>query len=181
MGYFNVTNPSVNGIDGKDVAITKSINMVDWQANLTKTIQKANPNGTVTTSVVHPRGNNHGMMMNPERLQEQSSNASFVNNSRTNEVTIVKKAATLGDKSFSPNPVITNSGSTITWTNTDNIVHTVTSGEPNSVNAGELFDSGLTALIMPSKSFSHKFIHPGEFSYFCRVHPTMIGEVHVLP
>ena len=182
MGYFNVTNPPVNAIDGKDIATTKLINMVDWQTNLTKTLQKANPNGTVTTSVVPPRGNNHGMMMmNPERLQEQSSNASFANNSITNEVTIVKKAATLGDKSFSPNPVISNSGNTITWTNTDNIVHTVTSGEPNSVNAGELFDSGLTALIMPSKSFSHKFIHPGEFSYFCRVHPTMVGEVNVLP
>jgi hypothetical protein len=30
-------------------------------------------------------------------------------------------------------------------------------------------------LIRASKSFSHKFIHPGEFSYFCRVHPTMVG------
>ena len=58
----------------------------------------------------------------------------------------------------------------------ENIVHSVTSGEPNTVNAGELFDSGLTALIMPSKSFSHKFIHPGEFSYFCRVHPTMLAK-----
>ena len=121
------------------------------------------------------------MIMKPERIQEHSFNASSTNNSRTNEVTIVKKAATLGDKSYSPSPVITDAGSTITWTNKDNIVHTVTSGEPNSVSAGELFDSGLTALIMPSKSFSHKFIHPGEFSYFCRVHPTMIGEVHVLP
>ena len=36
---------------------------------------------------------------------------------------------------------------------TDNIVHTVTSGEPNSVNAGELFDSGLTALIITVPDF----------------------------
>ena len=60
MGYFNVTNPPVNAIDGEDIATTKSINMVDWQTNLTNTLQKANPNGTVTTSVVHPRSNNHG-------------------------------------------------------------------------------------------------------------------------
>jgi plastocyanin len=63
----------------------------------------------------------------------------------------------------------------------DDNMHTVTSGKPNTVNAGELFDSGLTALIMPAKSFSHKFMHPGEFPYFCRVHPTMTGEVRVLP
>ena len=50
MGYFNVTNPPVNAIDGKDVAITKSINMVDWQTNLTTTLQKANASAIVTTS-----------------------------------------------------------------------------------------------------------------------------------
>src|SRR5918912_634375 len=49
MGYFNVKNATPKAIDGKDVAITKSINMVDWQANLTKSLQKANPNGKVTT------------------------------------------------------------------------------------------------------------------------------------
>jgi nitrite reductase (NO-forming) len=172
MGYFNVTNPPVNAIDGKDVAITKSINMVDWQTNLTTTLQKANASATVTTSLVHPHSNNHSMMMEKEQPQKRSSN-------NTNEVSIVKNAATLGDKSYSPNPIIVETGNTVTWTNMDNIVHTVTSGEPNTVNAGELFDSGLTALIMPSKSFSHKFIHPGEFSYFCRVHPTMLAEVRV--
>jgi plastocyanin len=34
---------------------------------------------------------------------------------------------------------------------------------------------------MPSKTYSHKFMNPGEFSYFCRVHPTMVGKVTVLP
>jgi nitrite reductase (NO-forming) len=177
MGYFNVTNPPVNAIDGKDVAITKSINMVDWQTNLTTTLQKANASATVTTSLVHAHSNNHSMMMEKEQPQKRSSNISSSNN--TNEVSIVKNAATLGDKSYSPNPIIVETGNTVTWTNMDNIVHTVTSGEPNTVNAGELFDSGLTALIMPSKSFSHKFIHPGEFWYFCRVHPTMLAEVSV--
>ena len=98
MGYFNVTNPPVNAIDGKDVATTKSINMVDWQANLTKTLQKANPNGTVTTSVVHPGRDNHGMTRKWNILQS----ALLIPNTKTNEVLIVKGAATLGDKSYSP-------------------------------------------------------------------------------
>jgi Copper binding proteins, plastocyanin/azurin family len=79
------------------------------------------------------------------------------------------------------NPITIEAGSTVTWTNVDNFIHTVTSGEANSVKAGELFDSGLTAFITASKSFSHKFMHSGEFSYFCRVHPTMVGNVNVLP
>ena len=45
MGYFNVTNPPSDAVDGKDIAITKSINMNDWQMNLTKSLQKADSNG----------------------------------------------------------------------------------------------------------------------------------------
>ncbi len=180
MGFFNVTNSPANAIDGKDVARTESINMMDWQANLTKTIQKANPNAKVINSIIQPGDDDHGMKMGMTHSQEQSSNASSLNITTT-EVSIVKGAATHGDKSYLPNPIVVEAGRTVTWTNIDNMVHTVTSGRPNSVDAGQLFDSGLTALIMPSKSFSHKFMQPGEYSYFCRVHPTMVGEVRVLP
>ena len=50
MGYFNVTDPPANAIDGKDVSITKSINMNDWQMNLTRSLQKADPNGNITST-----------------------------------------------------------------------------------------------------------------------------------
>jgi plastocyanin len=93
----------------------------------------------------------------------------------------MKGAATLGNKSYSPNPISIHVGNTVIWKNSDNTVHTITSGVPNTVSAGELFDSGLTALIMPSKTYSHKFTQLGDFSYFCRVHPTMVGKVTVLP
>jgi len=113
--------------------------------------------------------------------QERSSKVSSSNNTRTNEVLIMKGAATLGNQSYSPNPISIQVGNTVKWNNIDNTMHTVTSGVPNTISAGELFDSGLTALIMPSKTYSHKFMNPGEFSYFCRVHPTMVGKVTVLP
>jgi nitrite reductase (NO-forming) len=181
MGYFNVTNAPANAVDGKDVAITKSINMVDWQANLTKSLQKANPNGKVTTSPVAGATNNanNGMAHEMEHHQQQPSpSASSIN---TNKVSIVHGAATLGDKAFSPNLIRIKVGSTVTWTNNDNNLHTVTSGIPNTPNAGQIFDSGLTALIMPTKTYSHKFTNTGEFSYFCRVHPTMVGKIVVVP
>ena len=97
------------------------------------------------------------------------------------QVSIVKGATTLNDKAFSPNPLKIKVGNTITWINKDNTIHTVTSGTPNSPDAGQLFDSGLTSLITPSKSFSHKFTNPGEFSYFCRLHPNMVGTIEVEP
>jgi nitrite reductase (NO-forming) len=167
-------------VDGKDAAVTKSINMVGWQANLTKSLQKADPNGKATraTGAANITNNNemaHGM----EQHHQQQPPSSPPTN--TNKVSIVNGAASLGNKAFSPNLIRIKVGTTVTWTNNDNNLHTVTSGIPNTANAGEAFDSGLTALIMPTKTYSHKFTNTGEFSYFCRVHPTMVGKILVVP
>jgi nitrite reductase (NO-forming) len=178
MGYFNVTNSPANAVDGKDVAITKSISMIDWQANLTKSLQKENPNGKVTTtSTASVAAINNNTM---SRMEEQQHHPHPQIPSNTNKVSIVKGAATLGDKAFSPNLLRIKVGTTVTWTNNDNNLHTVTSGTPNTANAGQVFDSGLTALIMPAKTYSHKFTNVGEFPYFCRLHPTMVGKVVVV-
>jgi len=185
MGYFNVTNAVTNAIDGKDVAITKSINMNDWQMNLTKSLQKADPIGKVTT-IAATNNEHHGMMMGgaggmamgmEKREQHASSSPATANNAA--EISIVNGAATQGNKAFSPDHLKIKVGTTVTWTNNDNNIHTVTSGTANTPNAGEVFDSGLTSLISPSKSYSHKFTNTGEFSYFCRLHPTMVGEIEV--
>ena len=119
--------------------------------------------------------------MEEEGHHRQVPSSSQPSSSNTNKVEIEKGATTLGDKAFSPNLLRIKAGTTVTWTNDDNNLHTVTSGTPNAANAGEAFDSGLTALIMPAKTYSHKFTNAGEFSYFCRVHPTMIGKIVVVP
>lgn len=46
MGYFNVTLPTSDLIDGKDIAITKPVSMIKWHENLTRTLQ----NSTTETS-----------------------------------------------------------------------------------------------------------------------------------
>ncbi len=180
IGYFNVTDALANAKDGKDIAITKSINMMDWQANLTKSMQKSDPKGNVTNISTNPHIGNHHGMADMSQGMEQLEQPQSGNNSNTNQILIVNGAAALGNKSYSPNPISVKVGATVTWINKDKNMHTVTSGAPNSVNAGELFDSGLTAFIMPAKTYSHKFTHVGEFPYFCRVHPTMVGMVNVV-
>ncbi|MER5174629.1 MAG: multicopper oxidase domain-containing protein [Candidatus Nitrosocosmicus sp.] len=195
MGYFNVTDAPANAVDGKDIAITKNINMNDWQMNLTKTLQKADPYGNVTAATAkssssgmsEPNHENNDNQMKGHDMEQNSSTpsstlSSSLNSSSSNnekEISIVKGATTLNDKAYSPNPLKIKVGSTITWINKDNTIHTVSSGKPNSPDAGQLFDSGLTSLIMPSKSFSHKFTNPGEFSYFCKLHPNMVGTIEV--
>ena len=196
MGYFNVTNAPANAIDGKDVAINKSIYMNNWQMSLTKTLQKADPYGKITaiaaaaTSGTNGGGeaDNHKPEMS-KMMEMQHSTASSSNKSSSsiaspnNEVTvsIVKGATSLNSKAFSPNPIKIKVGNTITWINNDNTIHTVSSGKPNSQDAGQIFDSGLTSLMLPSKSYSHKFTSPGEYSYFCRLHPNMVGTIEVEP
>ncbi|MDA1257227.1 MAG: plastocyanin/azurin family copper-binding protein [Chloroflexi bacterium] len=65
-------------------------------------------------------------------------------------------------------------GTAITWTNQDNVPHTVTAGSPGSVTGA--FDSGTFGL---GGVYSLTFDTPGEFLYFCTIHPSMQAVVTV--
>ena len=55
-------------------------------------------------------------------------------------------ASTQGNPSYGPTPATATSDALITWTNKDNVPHTVTSGtSPGDPNSGKLFDSGILA------------------------------------
>ena len=67
-------------------------------------------------------------------------------------------------------------GDKVGWINTDQEVHTVTSGFENSTDKGKQFDSGL---LNTNQTFEHTFDKAGTYNYFCTVHPTMAGVVNV--
>jgi len=130
------------------------------------------------------------LLLTPPSLRDVKSNtgnvtsASAVTNSTNStgvkSVSIVSGASTLADKAFSPNPINVKVGNSITWTNKDNVAHTVTSGSGSSdPNRGKEFDSGLSSLLSPRNTFSHTFKTVGEIQYFCQIHPTMVGKVTV--
>jgi plastocyanin len=69
-------------------------------------------------------------------------------------------------------PVVTvKRGTTVTWTNGDDIPHTVVSRD--GVFKSKVLDSG--------DRFSFTFAKPGQFRYFCSIHPRMTGTVIVKP
>ena len=80
-----------------------------------------------------------------------------------------------GQKYFDPAEISVKTGTTVVWTNADSVSHTVTSGDPSAGPSG-IFDSDL---VKPGKTFQHKFDSVGPTSYFCSVHPWMIGKVTV--
>lgn len=75
---------------------------------------------------------------------------------------------------FKPTPLGVKAGTPVTWTNNDEITHTVTSGTPE--NHDGRFDSSLRG---KGTTFSFTFAQPGTYSYFCDRHPSMRGEIRV--
>ena len=79
-------------------------------------------------------------------------------------------------KFFVPDTLTVSKGTTVSWTNGDSTLHTVTSGSPEAGNSGTEFDSSYLAA---GKTFQHPFNTAGTFDYYCTLHPYMKGKVVV--
>jgi plastocyanin len=92
-------------------------------------------------------------------------------------VTIAKGAQNSNNKEFYVPPQTTaKPGSTITWNNEDSAIHTATSGKDATPDGK--FDTSLISPGQSSKSITMPN-EPGEYSYFCTLHPWMTGTVEV--
>ena len=76
------------------------------------------------------------------------------------------------DITFEPKSLTVKAGATVTWTNSDDIPHTVTKdGGP-----GPDFDSGN---LDPGDTFEQTFDAAGTIDYVCQIHPGQEGSVTV--
>ena len=83
---------------------------------------------------------------------------------------------------YVPSDLAIRAGDTVSWTNDDSVPHTVTAGALRAdVNlVGEDYPGGFDSGIMAQGgSFDHTFGSPGEYPYFCILHPWMSGTVTV--
>jgi plastocyanin len=76
---------------------------------------------------------------------------------------------TVENFNFTPADISIPVGTTVTWTNNDDVEHTVTASD-NSFGSKAL-ESG--------DNFSYTFTQPGTYTYFCSIHPFMTGRVTV--
>jgi plastocyanin len=72
---------------------------------------------------------------------------------------------------FDPPMLTIKAGTTVTWTNADDIPHLVAEKDGN-------FRSGA---LDTDESFSHSFAMAGTVEYFCAIHPHMTGKIIVTP
>jgi plastocyanin len=75
---------------------------------------------------------------------------------------------TIDNFTFAPAELTLKVGTTVTWTNHDDIPHTV-------VSAGKFRSKTLDT----DDSFSFTFTAAGEYKYFCSLHPHMTGMIKV--
>jgi len=78
-------------------------------------------------------------------------------------------AVEIGNFTFKAPSLTVKPGTTVTWTNGDDIPHTVVSKD--GVFKSKVLDSG--------DKFSFTFARAGQFGYFCSIHPHMTGTVIV--
>jgi plastocyanin len=73
---------------------------------------------------------------------------------------------------FVPDSIIIDEGDTVVWTNNDGIISHTTTSDSGIWDSGTLNDG---------ESFSFAFDSAGTFPYHCTIHPTMLGNIEVLP
>lgn len=80
---------------------------------------------------------------------------------------------------YYPPKIAVPTGTSVAWLNLDvGQPHTVTSGQPESSDSGSLFNSGVMPFF-PVRSFEYTFQQPGNFSYYCTIHPWRVASVSV--
>lgn len=95
--------------------------------------------------------------------------------------------ATISNFAFEPEVLELEEGQTVTWTNEDDIAHTVTSGrakkqgvpgvsEDRDAAPDGTFDSGTMEL---DDTFEFTFDESGTYTYFCAIHAGMSARIVV--
>jgi amicyanin len=79
-------------------------------------------------------------------------------------------AVSIDNFTFGPQTLTVKAGTTVTWTNKDDIPHGIAS-DNNAFAKSKALDT--------DDSYSFTFTTPGTYQYFCYVHPFMKGTVVV--
>jgi len=79
-------------------------------------------------------------------------------------------AVSIDNFTFGPASLTVKAGTTVTWTNKDDIPHGIASSN-NAFTRSKALDT--------DDSYSFTFTTPGTYQYFCYVHPHMVGAIVV--
>jgi len=128
-----------------------SVSMIEWQENLLRELENPQIIEYDNLGIDDIKGTDIPLV--------QTDKVSIVKDSWNPDIT----------ESYAPLAIEISAGTTVTWTNNDGFVHTVTERENK-------FDS---EFIQGGSDWTFKFENEGEYGYFCTLHPWMKGTVIV--
>lgn len=79
-------------------------------------------------------------------------------------------AVSIDNFTFAPPSLTVTAGTTVTWTNKDDIPHGIAATN-NAFTRSQAMDT--------DDSYSFTFTTPGTYQYFCYIHPHMVGTIVV--
>jgi plastocyanin len=79
-------------------------------------------------------------------------------------------AVSIDNFTFTPQTLTVRAGTTVTWTNKDDIPHGI-AATGNGFTRSKALDT--------DDSYSFTFTTPGTYKYFCYIHPHMVGTIVV--
>ncbi|MDX1614311.1 MAG: plastocyanin/azurin family copper-binding protein [Candidatus Promineifilaceae bacterium] len=123
--------------------------------------------------VVQPFTITGGMDMETDEMMEEEMAEEEMSEEEMEQTD--EQAVTIVNFAFSPDELTVPVGTTVVWTNQDNVGHTVTAGSPSAPNP-DFFDSGS---LSSGDTFSFTFDEAGSFEYYCTIHPSMTATVTV--
>lgn len=108
----------------------------------------------------------------PSAGYEQSSDQAQSQAAAKPSATAGKTGATvsISGMQFQPATIRIKAGEAVTWSQADQMPHTVISSNGKDFASGRLNRGG---------KFQHTFNSPGTYDYFCSIHPSMTGRVVV--
>jgi len=104
------------------------------------------------------------------RKHSPSNNMSSMGSS-SSSTAVATDTVSISNFSFSPSSITIKKGTTVTWTNRDNVAHTVVETDGKTGPGSQSIDNG--------KSYSFTYNTVGTFAYHCSIHPDMTGMVTV--
>ena len=88
---------------------------------------------------------------------------------QTSNIEVKPNEIIIDNFAFTPQELIINSWTTIIWKNNHNVVHTIVSQN--------LFES---KTLKKWDEFTFTFNSPGEYNYYCSIHPSMRGRIIIV-
>jgi amicyanin len=113
-----------------------------------------------------------GIALAGRKSKSPASSTSSASTTTATAGATATNAVSIKDFAFGPSNATVKVGDTVTWTNTDDVHHTITADTASA-------DAPSSKEIGKGETYSFKFTKAGTYTYHCMPHPYMHGTVVV--